>query len=102
MPSWEEKDFADARQFFETEYPIYQIYNQMMGGNQRMWLEELEPAALDECSTAIKRFYQNDEAYSLQHAYNPEAPMRKEGHRRLVDYRQNKPKRKFKRKSDRS
>ena len=102
MPSWEEKDFANARQFFETEYPIYQIYNQMMGGNQRMWLVGLEPAAPVECSTAIKRFYQNDEAYSLQHAYNPEAPMRKEGHRRLVDYRQNKPKRKFKRKSDRS
>ena len=85
MPSWEEKDYADARQFFETEYPIFQIYNQMMGENQRMWMEELEPSELAECCTAIKRCYRNFEEFGLQHAHNPEAPMRRAYQQTLKD-----------------
>lgn len=28
MPEWHEKDYHDARHFFEKEYPIYQVYQQ--------------------------------------------------------------------------
>lgn len=31
MPPWEETDYHDARTFFETEYPIYQVYLQTCG-----------------------------------------------------------------------
>lgn len=89
MPSWTDNDYAEARQFFETEYPIFQIYHQMMNENHKMHLEEMEPSVCEDCCTAIRTFFEQGTETFHQYAYNPDAPTR-EDHRQCVkEFRKN-------------
>lgn len=87
MPAWREQDFADAKHFFEIKYPVFQIYYQMTGRDHHLLLEEMSPDNRNACCATIKNFLNWLITNTLQHAYNPNTPMREELRKDLKSFR---------------
>lgn len=76
--SWTEKDYQDARHFFETDYPLYQNYIDICNRHGEFDLGEVNSETHDTCYDYIREFAQWFIDTSKKHAYNSEAPGRKE------------------------
>lgn len=82
MPGWNEEDYRDARQFFEREYPIYQVYQQACTEDGTLDLGDIVHKR--KCDTA----YDNIRAFLTwiiqtsrdEELYNQESPGLKEIH----------------------
>lgn len=75
---WTEKDYQDARHFFETDYPLYQNYIDICNRHGEFDLGEVNSETHDTCYDYIREFAQWFIDTSKKHAYNSEAPGRKE------------------------
>ena len=54
--SWTEKDYHDARLFFEKDYPLYKIYSQIVASAQNINFEEIFNRKHDTCLDIIREF----------------------------------------------
>lgn len=54
--SWTEKDYRDARLFFEKDYPLYKIYSQIVASAQNINFEEIFNRKHDTCLDIIREF----------------------------------------------
>ena len=70
--SWSEKDYSDARQFFEVDYPVYQIYQQACISDGKINWGEVYNKRHDTCYDLIREFISTLINASRENAYNKE------------------------------
>ena len=74
IPSWTEKDYKDARYFFEYSYPLYQIYTQICEKNGEIDLGEVNNKTKSTCYDHIREIYWKFIDTTRKNAFNKESP----------------------------